>query len=107
VPIYFSAEKAPGATVVEKLPQSIQRLSDQRPQYKAIETVAYGTEWGFDGRTTPAYSPERNGIAESVVKLFKRDYVYANEIWTAESCCAVSPNGLMTTIEIIRIRACK
>lgn len=69
----------------EKLPQSIQWLSDQGPQYKAIETVAYGTAWGFDVCTTPAYSPESNGIAEAFVKLFKRDYVYANEIWTAES----------------------
>lgn len=41
--------------------------------------------WGFDIRTTPAYSPESNGMAEAFVKLFKRDYVYVNELWTAES----------------------
>lgn len=70
---------------VEKLPHTIQWLTDQGPQYKAIETVAYGTAWGFDVRTTPAYSPESNGMAEAFVKLFKRDYVYVNEIWTAES----------------------
>jgi transposase InsO family protein len=69
----------------EKLPHTIQWLTDQGPQYKAIETVAYGTAWGFDVRTTPAYSPESNGMAEGFVKLFKRDYVYVNEIWTAES----------------------
>ena len=56
---------------VEKLPQSIQWLSDQGSQYKAIETVAYGTAWGFGVRATPAYSPESNGIAEAFVKLFK------------------------------------
>jgi putative transposase len=70
---------------IEKLPQPIQWLSDQGPQYKAIQTVAYGTAWGFDVRTTPAYSPESNGMAEAFVKLFKRDYVYVNEIWTADS----------------------
>lgn len=70
---------------VEKLPQPIQWLSDQGPQYTALETTLYGSRWGFDVRTTPAYSPESNGIAEAFVKLFKRDYVYVNEIWTAES----------------------
>lgn len=70
---------------IEKLPHPIQWLSDQGPQYKAIETVAYGEAWGFDVRTTPAYSPESNGIAEAFVKLLKRDYVYTNELWTAES----------------------
>lgn len=70
---------------IEKLPHSIQWLSDQGPQYKAEQTRHYGAEWGFDVRTTPAYSPESNGMAEAFVKLFKRDYIYANELWTAES----------------------
>lgn len=70
---------------IEKLPHSIQWLSDQGPQYTAFETILYGQSWGFDVRTTPAYSPESNGIAEAFVKLFKRDYVYVNELWTAES----------------------
>ncbi len=70
---------------IEKLPQQIQWLSDNGPQYTASQTVRYATEWGFDVRTTPAYSPESNGIAEAFVKLFKRDYVYTNELWTAES----------------------
>lgn len=70
---------------IEKIPHTIQWLSDQGPQYKALETVAYGEAWGFDVRTTPAYSPESNGIAEAFVKLLKRDYVYLHELWTAES----------------------
>jgi len=70
---------------VEKLPHTIQWLSDRGPQYIAFETYTYGTRWGFDVRTTPAYSPESNGIAEAFVKIFKRDYVYVNELWTADS----------------------
>lgn len=70
---------------IEKLPHPIQWLTDQGPQYKAIQTINYGNSWGFEMRTTPAYSPESNGMAEAFVKLFKRDYVYVNELWTAES----------------------
>ena len=70
---------------VEKLPQKIQWLSDQGPQYKAIQTVTYGNEWGFEVITTPAYSPESNGMAEAFVKLFKRDYVYVNDLWTGDA----------------------
>lgn len=70
---------------VEKLPGSIQWLSDQGPQYICEDTKYYATSWGFAPITTPAYSPESNGMAEAFVKLFKRDYVYVNELWTVES----------------------
>lgn len=80
---------------IEKLPKPIQWLTDQGPQYKAIQTVAYGNSWGFDVRTTPAYSPESNGMAEAFVKLFKRDYVYTNELWTAESVLRKLPEWFL------------
>lgn len=70
---------------IEKLAQKIQWLSDQGQQYKALQVVAYGAEWGFDVRTTPAYSPQSNGVEEAFVKLFKRDYVYVNDLWTGDS----------------------
>ncbi|MBC7385947.1 MAG: IS3 family transposase [Cryobacterium sp.] len=70
---------------IEKLPHEIQRLSDRGPQFMALQTVAYGSAWGFKMCNTPAYSPESNGMAEAFVKIFKRDYVYVNELWTAES----------------------
>jgi putative transposase len=80
---------------IEKLPHSIQWLTDQGPQYKAIQTVAYGLSWGFDVRTTPAYSPQSNGIAEGFVKIFKRDYVNVNELWTAESVLRQMPEWFL------------
>jgi len=76
---------------VEKLPHEIQWLTDQGPQYIALQTKLYGAEWGFDVRTTPSYSPESNGMAEAFVKLFKRDYVYTNELWTGDSILRMLP----------------
>lgn len=60
---------------IEALPHTIQWLSDNGPCYVARETVAFARQLGFDVRTTPAYSPESNGMAEAFVKTFKRDYV--------------------------------
>ncbi|MCL9685885.1 IS3 family transposase [Legionella maioricensis] len=60
---------------VDVLPKPIQWLSDNGPCYVARETVEFARNLGFDVRTTPAYSPESNGMAEAFVKTFKRDYV--------------------------------
>ena len=70
---------------IEKLPHEIQWLSDRGPQYTATNTKLYARDWGFIPITTPSYSPESNGMAEAFVKLFKRDYVNLNDLWTAES----------------------
>ena len=45
--------------------------------------VRLGAEMGFVICTPPPYSPESNGMAESFVKSFKRDYVYLADLWTA------------------------
>lgn len=65
---------------VETLPHPIEWLTDNGPQYTAHETKAYGKEWGFLVRNTPAYSPESNGMSEAFVKTFKRDYVDTHEL---------------------------
>ena len=75
-----------------KLEKPIQWLSDQGPQYIAHETKDYARQWGLEPITTPAYSPESNGMAESFVKTFKRDYVYVSDLWTAESVLRQIPN---------------
>jgi transposase InsO family protein len=39
-------------------------LSDNGGPYTSFETVSYAHELGFKPITTPAYSPESNGMAE-------------------------------------------
>lgn len=60
-------------------------LTDNGPPYTAHATRAFGREAGLTVCTTPAYSPESNGMAEAFVKTFKRDYVYLAELHDAES----------------------
>ena len=71
-----------------KAPQAIQWLSDNGPQYTATATVLYAHELGLVPITTPAYSPQSNGLAEAFVGTFKRDYVAGAELRDAESVLA-------------------
>ena len=48
-------------------PHAVQWLSDHGPQYAATATVLYAHELGMVAITTPAYSPESNGLAEAFV----------------------------------------
>jgi len=66
-------------------PRPIQWLSDNGPQFTATETVFYARELGLEPITTPAYSPQSNGLAESWVKTLKRDYVAGADLRDAES----------------------
>jgi transposase InsO family protein len=61
--------------IVATAPHVIQWLSDNGPQYTATASVLYAHELGLVPITTPAYSPESNGLAEAFVHSFKRDYV--------------------------------
>jgi transposase InsO family protein len=69
----------------QQVPHPLEWLSDNGPCYTATETVELGRALGFLVCTTPAYSPESNGMAESFVKSFKRDYVYLNRLESAEA----------------------
>jgi len=71
-----------------KAPHAIQWLSDNGPQYTATATVRYAHELGLVPITTPAYSPESNGLAEAFVGTFKRDYVDGAELRDAETVLA-------------------
>ena len=71
-----------------KAPHAVQWLSDNGPQYTATATVLYAHELGLVPVTTPAYSPQSNGLAEAFVNTFKRDYVDGAELRDAESVLA-------------------
>ncbi len=68
-----------------KTPHPIQWLSDNGPQYTATASVFYAHELGFVPITTPAYSPQSNGLAEAFVKTVKRDYIAGADLRDAES----------------------
>jgi putative transposase len=71
-----------------KTPHAIQWLSDNGPRYTATATVLYAHELGLVPLTTPAYSPQSNGLAEAFVKTVKRDYVDGAELRDAEAVLA-------------------
>jgi putative transposase len=79
-----SVEQRFGAGVMQ-VPHALEWLSDNGPPYTAHETREFGRSLGLLVCTTPAYSPESNGMAESFVKSFKRDYVYLNRLDDARS----------------------
>lgn len=72
-------------------PFPIEWLTDNGGMYTAHETRAFAASCGLKPKTTPAYSPESNGMAESFVKTLKRDYAYVQDLWTPESVLAMLP----------------
>ncbi|HEY0707624.1 MAG TPA: IS3 family transposase [Polyangia bacterium] len=76
---------------VRTVPHAIEWLSDNGSVYTASDTVEQAKALGFVVCTTPPYSPESNGMAESFVKSFKRDYVYLADVRTAAELLAQLP----------------
>lgn len=68
---------------VSQVPHRIEWLSDNGSIYRAHKTRQFAKMVGLDPCTTPVYSPESNGMAESFVKTFKRDYVRVNDLTSA------------------------
>lgn len=64
---------------IEKLPHPIEWLTDNGKYYLAHNTVQFARNIGLIPCSTPAYSPQSNGMAEAFVKTFKRDYVYVHD----------------------------
>jgi len=71
--------------IVDEVPEPVQWLSDNAPGYVAYETRSFAHMMGLEICTTPYHSPESNGMAESFIKTFKRDYVHMNELPDAMS----------------------
>jgi len=62
-----------------KPPHPVEFLSDNGGCYRAEETKRFLKDQGFIPCYTPSYSPESNGMSESLVKTVKRDYVRVSE----------------------------
>lgn len=65
---------------VDRLPHKIQWLCDNATGYTSREAILFARMIGLEVCTTPYYSPESNGMAESFIKTFKRDYVYMYDL---------------------------
>jgi putative transposase len=59
-------------------PHRVEFLADNGSCYTAYETIDFAIALGLMPRFTPIRSPESNGMAESFVKTFKRDYFRCN-----------------------------
>ena len=70
---------------------AVQWLSDNEGMYTALETVITAERLGLAPVTTPAYSPQSNGMAEAFVKTMKRDYVDGAELSSATAVLAQLP----------------
>lgn len=66
--------------LVDKVPHTIEWLSDNGSSYTAHDTITFARDIGLEPCTTPYKSPESNGMAEAFVKTFKRDYVSMHEL---------------------------
>ncbi|MDQ6887957.1 MAG: IS3 family transposase [Gemmatimonadota bacterium] len=61
----------------------IQWLSDNGGIYTALETVIVAERLGLVPITTPAYSPQSNGMAEAFVRTLRRDYIAGADLSSA------------------------
>lgn len=59
---------------IDRLPGTIEWLSDNGSPYIAGETRSFARDIGLVPKTTPVRSPQSNGMAEAFVKTIKRDY---------------------------------
>ena len=66
-------------------PQTVEFLSDNGSCYTALETRRFAMGLNLRPCFTPVASPQSNGMAESFVKTFKRDYARINPLPDAET----------------------
>ncbi len=76
---------------VNRLPHTIEWLTDNGSCYVAGPTRSFARELGLEPRTTPLVSPQSNGIAEAFVRTIKRDYARVSSCSDARSVMAALP----------------
>ena len=63
----------------------VEWLPDNDSCYTARETITFAAAMGTVSKFTPARSPQSSDMAESLVKTFKRGYVFCNDRPYAET----------------------
>ena len=76
---------------VNRLPQTIEWLTDNGSCYIAGPTRRFARDIGLEPLTTPVQSPQSNGMAEAFVRTFKRDYVAVNPVPDARTVMLALP----------------
>ena len=87
---------------VNRLPVTIEWLSDNGSCYVAGDTRSFARDIGLEPRTTPLESPQSNGMAEAFVRTIKRDYVRVSPRPDAETVMRQLPAGSPTTTRFTR-----
>ncbi len=77
---------------VNRLPSTIEWLTDNGSCYTAKETRRFAREINLRPRTTPIESPQSNGMAEAFVRTMKRDYVRVAEKPNAKAVISQLPS---------------
>jgi len=67
----------------ERPGERVQWLSDNESIYTALDTVIQAEKLGLIPITTPAGSPESNGMAEAFVNTMRRDYIDGADLSSA------------------------
>lgn len=76
---------------VDEAPHPIEWLTDNGSCYTAQNTRSFAMDIGLKPLTTAICSPQSNGMAESFVKTFKRDYVAFGDLSDARTVMAQLP----------------
>lgn len=79
---------------VNRLPHTIEWLTDNGSCYTAHDTRRFARDLGLVPRTTPVESPQSNGMAEAFVRTLKRDYARVSPRPDARSVIEQLPGWL-------------
>jgi len=75
-------------------PTPVQWLSVNESMYTALETVIAAERLNLAPVTTPAYSPQSNGLSEAFVHTLRRDYLDGAELASADALLEQLPRWI-------------
>ena len=88
-----AVEKRFGSVEAVPVDHRLEFLSDNGSAYIAADTRAVARSLGLKPINTPVCSPQSNGMAESFVNTFKRDYMSRMDLRDAPTVLAQLPGA--------------